>query len=384
MSASRAQLVVALLLCGFTAHAQTTSQCHQWRYAQGVVDTGWLNSQNAVFDYMISNCVQGSCAVPQVPNCTYAVVGALYFNSGWPFPNDRSIRVRYAGIAGVCIGSQGQTDLQAPTNRSNPGGCGVFVSAVPPPEQGRSCNGIGDPIDPGSCRMYATEADLPSAGSSIEFKRFYNSTDSSSSGLSAGWRHSFSRSIKPKYSGSTHKPYVVHPDNSSLYTTESAACTSGFAQIKARVSTWANATATYNNGVCTLSVGGTPIGTLPLYYQSQPTPAPGAAVLVGLDATRDDGQLVSFQVSGSSISAPPSIRLKLQQSGGGYTLTDVNDNVEAYNTNGKLTSVTSRAGVVQTIGYDSSGRLSNVTDSFGHSLTLTYDSQGRLATVTRQ
>jgi YD repeat-containing protein len=76
--------------------------------------------------------------------------------------------------------------------------------------------------------------------------------------------------------------------------------------------------------------------------------------------------------------------LKLQQSGGGYTLTDVNDNVEAYNTNGKLTSVASRAGVVQTIGYDSSSRLSNVTDSFGHSVTLTYDSQGRLSTVTRQ
>jgi YD repeat-containing protein len=232
--------------------------------------------------------------------------------------------------------------------------------------------------------MYSVEADLPNTGSSIEFKRFYNSTDAGSSGLSAGWRHSFSRSIKPMYSGSSHKLYVVQPENSSLYTTEAAACTSGFAEIKARVSAWANATATYSNNVCTLSVGGTPIGTLPLYYQSQPTPAPGSTVLIGLEATRDDGELVSFRVSGSSVTAPPSIKLKLQQIASGYTLTDVNDNVEIYNANGKLTSVKSPAGVVQTMGYDSASRLSTVTDSFGHSLTLTYDSQGRLATVTRQ
>jgi YD repeat-containing protein len=374
----------ALLLLVLAVNSYATSNCFQWRYAHMAVDTGWHSSQDAVFALMQSSCVEGSCGVPDLPNCSVAVVGAEFLTTTSPFPYDRRIKLRYAGVGGNCVGMQGLTDSQQPSVDSHPGGCKIFTSATPPPEPGLTCNAIGDPIDPASCSMYSTEVDIAGHQSSIEFKRFYNSRSLAGSGLSPGWRHSFSRSIKPKYSGSGHKTYVVHPDNSSLYTAESAACTSGFAEIKSRVSTWANATASYASGVCTLSVGSTPIGTLPLYYQSQPTPAPGTLVLIALNATRDDGQLVSFRVDGSSISAPPSIKLKLVQTGSGYALTDANDTVEAYDTAGKLLSTTSRAGVVQTIGYDSSGRLSTVMDSFGHSLTLTYDSQGRLSTVTRQ
>jgi len=98
--------------------------------------------------------------------------------------------------------------------------------------------------------------------------------------------------------------------------------------------------------------------------------------------TRDDGQLISFTLQGGSIVAPPSIGLKLQQTSSGYTLTDQNDNAETYDANGKLLSLTNRAGVVQTMNYDGSGRLGTVTDSFGHRLSLSYDSQGRVSSVT--
>jgi YD repeat-containing protein len=144
-----------------------------------------------------------------------------------------------------------------------------------------------------------------------------------------------------------------------------------------------SATATYANGVCALTVGGTRIGTLPLYYASPQLPAPGGTLL-GFDATRDDGQLITFTLQGSSIIAPPTIGLKLQQTPSGYTLIDDNDNVEIYDTTGRLLSLTSRAGVVQTMGYDTSARLSTVTDNFGHQLTLNYNSQGLLSSVTRQ
>jgi YD repeat-containing protein len=99
---------------------------------------------------------------------------------------------------------------------------------------------------------------------------------------------------------------------------------------------------------------------------------------------RDDGQLISFPVNGTSITAPPSINLKLQQTASGYMLADANDTIEVYDPNGKLLTVTSRAGVVQTMSYDTLGRLSGVTDSFGHRFTLSYDSQNRLITVTLQ
>jgi YD repeat-containing protein len=75
--------------------------------------------------------------------------------------------------------------------------------------------------------------------------------------------------------------------------------------------------------------------------------------------------------------------MKLQQTSSGYRLTDANDNIEVYDGTGRLLSVTSRAGVVQTLSYDGSGRLSAVTDTFGHSLSLSYDSQGRLSSVSQ-
>jgi len=158
----------------------------------------------------------------------------------------------------------------------------------------------------------------------------------------------------------------------------------GFQDIKSRVSTWTNARAvySYSDGVCNLTVGSTPIGRLTLFYSRPSPPAPGMRV-IGFDALRDDGQQVTFTLSGSSIVAPPSIRMRLQQTGGGYTLTDQNDSIEQYDSNGKLLSITSRAGVLQTLGYDIGGRLSAVTDSFGHSVSLSYDSQGHLASLTR-
>jgi YD repeat-containing protein len=269
--------------------------------------------------------------------------------------------------------------------RTNPAGCGVFVSALfsTSAQCGPTCNGVGHPINPASGAVYDTIADVVSSVDSLSFKRFYNSLDSGIPDLNAGWRHSFSRTITPKYQSMDYKPYVASPDNSSLYDDEATACTSGFAQIKSRVSTWASATASYLNGVCTLKAGSTLIGTLDLFYSAPSTLSPWMRV-VSFDATRDDGQLIGFMVNGSSIVAPPTINLKLQQTSGGYTLTDANDNIETYDTNGKLFSITSRAGVVQTMSYDASGRLSSVTDSFGHHLSLSYDSQNRLIGVTRQ
>jgi YD repeat-containing protein len=264
-------------------------------------------------------------------------------------------------------------------------GCGVFVLAPlsPRAQCGPTCNGVAEPINPATGAVYDTIADVPALPGSPAFKHFYNSADSGSTDLSGGWRHSFSRAVAPRYSSLHYMPYVPGPDTSSLYSDEQTACTSGFLQIKSRVSTWQNATASYANGVCTLTVAGTTIGTLDLIYSLPSTEVPGMP-LIGFDATRDDGQLVSFVLNGSAIAAPPGINLRLQQTSGGYTLTDANDNVESYDTNGRLLSVTSRAGVVQTMAYDSSGHLSGVTDSFGHSLSLSYDSSDRLSSVTRQ
>jgi len=139
--------------------------------------------------------------------------------------------------------------------------------------------------------VYDTIVDVPSTPGSPAFRRFYNSTDSGGADLSGGWRHAFSRTITPKYAGMQSMTYVSSADTSSLYGDEATACTSGFREIKSQVSTWQNATASYANGVCTLKVAGTSIGTLDLIYSLPSTLTPGMT-LIGFDATRDDGQLI--------------------------------------------------------------------------------------------
>ena len=270
-----------------------------------------------------------------------------------------------------------------------------YVSAQPLPlAQCATCNGVSDPINPANAEVYTTEGDIKGQDSGLAFERFYNSTDANGSDLSAGWRHSYSRSIQPKYSGIIYQPYLQSDANKSpTYTDAATACTSGFSAIRPKISPWQNATASYVNGECLVSQGGVNLGRLPLFaFQSQPpssqvpsiVQALAGPTLTGLDVSRDDGELISFSIQGSSIATPPSIDLKLQQTSSGYTLTDESDSVETYDSNGKLLSVTTRAGVVQTMTYDSSRRLSAVTDSFGHQLSLSYDSQGRLSSVTKQ
>lgn len=167
----------------------------------------------------------------------------------------------------------------------------------------------------------------------------------------------------------------------SLYSTASAACTSGFAEIKDRVSTWQSATASFSGDVCTLSVGGVSVGTLAVLTKGRLDPVPSSTI-VALEAVRDDGQVVRFLVQGSAIVAPPSVRLRLGAVSGGYALEDEADNVESYDSSGRLLSVSTRGGIVHTMGYDAAQRLSTVTDSFGHALTLGYDILSRLKSMT--
>ncbi len=386
------RLFTGLLLWLLAAsYAHATSPCDQWSGNEvGSVryDGPWRNSPNDaaldVFNHCMNDpngCGSGANCPPAGPTTTCDSWSYVLFGT---FPNSFQT-INY--VSHYADGSTHPLSFAAGTNvRANPvGGCQVYVSAIasPPAQCGPSCNGVGDPISPASGGMYIAETDIESPAGQLAFKRFYNSTSSISGDLGTGWRHSFSRNITKRYAGTGYAgTYTASAVNSSLYADEPTACTSGFTQIKGQVSAWAAATATYANGVCTLSSAGTQIGTLPLLYSSPPTPDPSTQVLVGFDATRDDGQVVSFQLNGTTIVAPPSISLRLIQTGSGYTLTDDNDNVEMYNTTGALLSVTSRAGVVATVSYNGAGQLSGIVDSFGQAITLTHATGGALSSAT--
>jgi YD repeat-containing protein len=66
----------------------------------------------------------------------------------------------------------------------------------------------------------------------------------------------------------------------------------------------------------------------------------------------------------------------------GWTYVNENDEVERYDTNGKLLSIANRAGLTQTLQYNVQNTLASVTDAFGRQMTLTYNNLGLLSGVT--
>jgi RHS repeat-associated protein len=256
-----------------------------------------------------------------------------------------------------------------------------FVLARPEPQsECRTCNGVSDPIDPAVGTVFKTEDDVVLRGpGGLAFQRFYNSARTQSSDLGAGWRHSYSRSV----SILTNPPYVPYPTTdpgqSSLYPDPGTACASGFAQARSQVAAWQGSTAVWTGSACVIQRAGATLGTVRLHSTVQVSSTTNSVSEIGV--IRDDGQLIRFPIINGVPSAPPGSSYQLQQTASGFTVTDPNDAVETYNTSGVLQSVTSRAGVSQTMGYDSLQRLSTITDSFGNALTLSYNGSSQLVGV---
>ena len=107
---------------------------------------------------------------------------------------------------------------------------------------------------------------------------------------------------------------------------------------------------------------------------------PANPVIVG--AVREDGKEIPFNLVSGAYVADPNFVEKLVRTGSTWQLTSARDEVEQYDAAGRLTSITTRAGLVQTLAYDSGGRLISVTDPVGRTLTFTYAGDGRLQTLT--
>jgi YD repeat-containing protein len=100
-----------------------------------------------------------------------------------------------------------------------------------------------------------------------------------------------------------------------------------------------------------------------------PATVPLEAV-VEYDVIRDDGQIFRFSSINGAVSSLPGVSVRLAVTGSGFTVTDDQDTVETYNAAGVLQSITSRAGVMQTIAYDANGLFQAATHSFGNSISV--------------
>jgi YD repeat-containing protein len=103
-----------------------------------------------------------------------------------------------------------------------------------------------------------------------------------------------------------------------------------------------------------------------------------------VEVMRPDGKIYTFTNSGTSYTAPDTNDTLLAINYGTswkYVTTD--NQIEIYNSNGNLTSITDSSGLTQTLVYNTSTLLlSKITDSYGRSLNFSYDTNNRLSTIT--
>jgi RHS repeat-associated protein len=362
--------------------AQTLSPTIEWTVIDnGAPTDGWHGGAQTAIDVWAEAHNFGAMPTGAAPISFVCIRNA---RPGGTYP-DLTLQFEWTTWDGSACGSVWSNNVSVLSHRS-PALWKPFVDASSPADatNGPSCPkaDVGDPINPANGNVYKVEQDLAASSGRLRFTRYYNSATAVATTLGRGWRHNFSASIKPVRSGSLFKWFDPSMDTSLPYLDEESACTSGFNDIKGRVNAWANASATYSNGACRLTSGGNSIGTLPIYYPSVPSPDPLTRPIVQLDATRDDGRVVRFQIINGVVVSPPGVKLRLLQTTGGFELTDVDDSIEFYNQAGRLQSIRTRAGLTYSLAYDASLRLSTVTDSFGQQISLAYDASGRLATLT--
>ena len=104
--------------------------------------------------------------------------------------------------------------------------------------------------------------------------------------------------------------------------------------------------------------------------------------------TREDGRVDTFtqNTSGAWVSDPDvTSSLSAVMNGTtqtGWQLAKADDSTEMYTADGRLSSITDRAGNVTNLAYDANNRLITVTGPFGHTLAFGYDSNNRVVSVT--
>ena len=118
-----------------------------------------------------------------------------------------------------------------------------------------------------------------------------------------------------------------------------------------------------------------------------------SGALTTASAYRADGKVLAFNLYNGAFIAQADVDDRLEKlAGGGWKVTTPADAVELYDAEGKLLSITTRGGLVQTMAYSDEstpaaiapvpGLLIGVTDSFGHALGFRYNAASQLVAMT--
>lgn|GEM_PF-554960 len=108
-------------------------------------------------------------------------------------------------------------------------------------------------------------------------------------------------------------------------------------------------------------------------YSQRIVPLPGGTQAI---ARRPDGQIVYFNLDGSTWKAMPGVRAALRREPDRWVYVDENDTTELFGVDGSLTALVHRNGQHISIARNPQGRVSTVTDAFGRALHFEYNDAG--------
>ncbi|HTD29409.1 MAG TPA: DUF6531 domain-containing protein, partial [Xanthomonadaceae bacterium] len=250
-----------------------------------------------------------------------------------------------------------------------------------------------DPIEMGAGNMFLNETDFTSGDPRFQFSRFYNSSAANAPNLTAvglGWVGSTDAHIVNLQS--LLYPQPQNPNASPVYSSPSAACTSGFAVLAAANPTlyaagdsvvYVAPQITGQNGSCELlNAQGAFLAYLPILGTGTPAYAQ-VLVNVGVGVVRDDGSQYQFFCIGGTCYPQSNTSLQLSASASGYTLIDDDGVTETYNAAGILLTRTWKDGYSLTLVHNGDGvtggdgTVQTISDNHGRTLTFSYDSDGK-------
>ncbi len=277
-----------------------------------------------------------------------------------------------------------------------------FVAGAPQDSPPTTCS-VGNPVDTSNGAKIQNEIDISTRGiGQVGFGRTYNNANRSIGGF---WYNDYQKSLRIL---SPQKTETIR-GKSSPYSSKATACTSGWGQLKTQITdSWAQGTSSqYVNNTCQVIRNNVVVRNIPILPDGEHIEIyvkPGAIQLV-----RENGSILSFglglndqysELSGGrgqlmpvTDAAPIAWRYKSH-----------NGDVEDYNTDGKLLSITTSNGMKQELFYDATnGLLTRVKDSTNRELVFaytgnqissvtvdgnktthyTYNTQGLIAQVTR-
>ncbi len=109
----------------------------------------------------------------------------------------------------------------------------------------------------------------------------------------------------------------------------------------------------------------------------------GKAPTTVATVARPEGSVLTYTLTNGQWVGDPDVTARLESVGGGFRYTCDSDNVEEYDGDGKLLSISLRGvRATQFLTYDTSGRVATVADAGGRVLRFRYDKSKRVSGVT--